>query len=65
LLEKAYQERDGLLVWPEYFYLPEKVSDDAAWTTFWQQPGLAELVETRRQSGPYSNVGHWKDRIPQ
>jgi TolB-like protein/Tfp pilus assembly protein PilF len=60
LLEKSYEEKDGFLAWPEYFYLPEHVSDDPAWTAFWQKPGLAELMEARRANGPYENVGYWK-----
>jgi len=65
LLEKSYADKEGLLGWPEYFYLPERVSDDPAWIAFWQKPGLAELIETRRQFGPYDSVGYWKERASQ
>ena len=60
LLEKSYEEKEGLLAWPEYFYLPEHMSNDPAWIAFWQKPGLAELIETRRQYGPYENIGYWQ-----
>jgi len=60
LLQDAYDNRDQLLAWPEYFYLPELVSDDPAWLAFWQQPGLAELIQARREFGPYENIGYWK-----
>lgn len=60
LLEKAYDDKEALLGWPEYFYLPEKVSNDPAWTAFWQKPGLAELMESRRKFGPYETIGYWK-----
>ena len=61
LLEKSYEEKEGLLAWPEYFYLPELMSNDPAWIAFWQKPGLAELMETRRQYGPYENIGYWQE----
>jgi len=64
-LEEAYNSKEQLLVWPEYFYLPEDVSDDPRWLEFWQQPGLAELIETRRGFGPYENIGYWKARSDQ
>jgi len=59
--QKSYELREFALSWPEYFYLPEHVSDDPAWIAFWQQPGLAELIETRREFGPYENIGYWKE----
>ena len=31
LYEKSYEEKEALLGWPEFFYLPEDVSDDPAW----------------------------------
>ncbi|MDX2428936.1 MAG: tetratricopeptide repeat protein [Xanthomonadales bacterium] len=64
LLEKSYEEKEVFLAWPEFFYLPEDVSDDPAWTAFWQKPGLAELMETRRANGPYENIGYWKAPTP-
>ena len=65
LLQEAYNVKSQVLVWPEYFYLPEEISDDPAWITFWQQPGLAELIEARRELGPYENIGYWKTRSVQ
>jgi len=64
LYEKSYEEREGLLGWPEFFYLPEDVSDNPAWTAFWQKPGLAELMEARRANGPRENIGYWKEPTP-
>ncbi len=60
LMQKAYEDKEQILTWPEYFYLPEQISNDPAWTAFWQQPGLAELIEARREFGPYENVSYWK-----
>ena len=64
LYEKSYEEKEGLLGWPEFFYLPEDVSDDTAWIAFWKKPGLAELMEARRANGPYENIGYWKAPTP-
>ena len=63
LLQKAYDNREYLLTDPQYFYLPERVSNDPLWTAFWQQPGLAELIETRREFGPFGNIGYWRDPV--
>lgn len=60
LLEKSYQANEAFLIWPEFFYLPEQFSDDPQWRAFWQQPGLSEIIEVRRQFGPYEHVGYWK-----
>jgi TolB-like protein/Tfp pilus assembly protein PilF len=65
LLQESYNKKEQLLVWPEYFYLPENVSDDPAWIAFWQQPGLAELIEARHEFGPYEKIGYWKARPTQ
>ena len=65
LHQKAYEDKEQLLVWPEYFYLPEQFSDDPAWITFWQQPGLAEVIEARREFGPYENISYWRERSKQ
>lgn len=62
--QKSYELREFALSWPEYFYLPEHVSNDPAWLEFWQQPGLAELIKTRREYGPYENIGYWKEPPP-
>ncbi len=61
LLQKAYDKREFLLVDTQYFYLPEHVSNDPLWTAFWQQPGLAELIATRREFGPFDHIGYWRD----
>jgi len=65
ILQESYNNKEQLLVWPEYFYLPEHVSNDPAWIAFWQQPGLAELIEARREFGPYEKIGFWKARSVQ
>lgn len=62
--QKSYELREFSLSWPEYFYLPERVSNDPAWLEFWQQPGLAELIQTRREYGLYENIGYWKEPPP-
>ena len=62
LLAKAYQRHEWLLTWPEYFYLPEDISDDPDWLAFWQQPRLAELMDNRRANKTQEKVGHWKAR---
>jgi len=58
-LEKSSQAKEFSLVWPDFFYLPEQISEDSEWLAFWQQPGLSELMETRRQLGPYKQIGYW------
>lgn len=62
ILAKSYKKREWLLTWPEYFYLPEDISDDPAWLAFWHQPGLAELMGLRRQNKTQDRIGHWKAR---
>lgn len=62
ILQESYDNDEQLLVWPEYFFLPEMVSDAPEWIAFWQQPGLAELIEVRREFGPHEKVGYWKAR---
>ena len=64
-LEKAYEIDEGNLYWPEFFYLPEDVSDDPKWLAFWQQPRLAELMEMRRSNKTQQNIGWWKERPSQ
>ena len=61
-LEKAYDTDEGNLYWPEYFYLPEDISDDPDWLAFWQQPRLAELIEIRRNNKTVEHIGWWKER---
>ncbi|GMR14756.1 MAG: hypothetical protein BMS9Abin30_0363 [Gammaproteobacteria bacterium] len=63
LLEKSYQKKESMLGWPEFFYLPEQISDNPDWRAFWQKPGLSELMETRRQFGPYEHIGYWKGEL--
>lgn len=63
--QKSYELREFALSWPEYVYLPEQVSDDPVWLEFWQQPGLAELIKTRREYGPYENIGYWTEPLKQ
>jgi len=61
LLQESYENKEQLLSWPEYFYLPERISNDPAWIAFWQQPGLADLIESRREFGPYENISYWPE----
>jgi TolB-like protein len=65
VLEKAYEIDEANLYWPEYFYLPEDISDDPAWLAFWQQPRLAELIEIRRSNKTREQIGWWKERPSQ
>ena len=65
LLEKAYELQEYNLTWPEFFYLPEDVSDDPDWLAFWQQPPLAELMDIRRSNKTQESIGWWKDRPEQ
>jgi TolB-like protein/Flp pilus assembly protein TadD len=62
-LEKAYQQREYFLTWPEAFYLPERVSRNSKWLEFWNKPGLRELMDIRRANGPYNEIGYWKERL--
>jgi len=43
----------------DFFYLPERMSNDPAWLELWNQPELKELFDSRR-SHPYQNTGLWK-----
>jgi len=61
-LEKAYETDEGNLYWPEFFYLPEDISDDPDWLAFWQKPRLAELIEIRRGNKTQDHIGWWKER---
>jgi TolB-like protein/cytochrome c-type biogenesis protein CcmH/NrfG len=61
-LQAAYDADAVYLKSPLFFYLPEDVSDDPEWLAFWQQPGLAELIEIRRQHKTQTNIGLWKAR---
>jgi len=65
ILEIAYETDEGNLYWPEYFYLPEDISDDPDWLAFWQQPRLAELMEIRRSNKTRDHIGWWKERPAQ
>ena len=61
LLTEAYARNEFILYSSDYFFLPEQVSDDPDWLAFWQQPGLAELIELRRSNGPHENIGYKRD----
>jgi TolB-like protein/cytochrome c-type biogenesis protein CcmH/NrfG len=65
LLAKASERNEYLLTWPEYFYLPEDISDDPDWLAFWQQPRLAELMDIRRKNKTQEHIGYWKERPAQ
>ena len=65
LLAKAYERNEYLLTSPEYFYLPENISDDPDWLAFWQQPRLAELMDIRRRNKTQDRIGYWKERPAQ
>jgi len=65
ILEIAYETDEGNLYWPEYFYLPEDISDDPDWLAFWQKPRLAELMEIRRSNKTRDHIGWWKERPAQ
>jgi tetratricopeptide (TPR) repeat protein len=64
-LSKAYETNEYNLFWPEYFYLPEQISDDPDWLAFWQQPRLAGLIEMRRANQTRERIGWWKERSVQ
>ena len=53
---------NGLLTFPDNFYLPERISTDPNWLEFWNQPGLRELMDIRRAHGPFEHIGYWKER---
>jgi len=58
-LERAYKDKENVLVWPLIYYLPERMSDDPAWLEFWNRPDLKELLDMRR-AHPYPSNGLWK-----
>jgi tetratricopeptide (TPR) repeat protein len=58
----AYERQEYNLILPEFFYLPEDISDDPDWLAFWQQPRLAELMEIRRSNKTGAHIGYWKER---
>jgi TolB-like protein/Tfp pilus assembly protein PilF len=51
MLLQAYREKDGTWSFPGYIRLPEQAPDSETWQEFWNQPGVAELVEIRRGHG--------------
>ena len=61
LLHKSWAAREYMLTWPEFFFLPELLSDDADFLAFWDQPGLKELMETRRANWNGEPMGYWKE----
>jgi len=62
ILKLAYETDEWNLYWPDYFYLPEDVSDDPDWLAFWQRPRLADLIEIRRNNKTQEHIGLWKER---
>ena len=60
-LQKARASGEWLLLWPDYFYLPERMSTDPVWLEFWNQPEYQELFDIRR-SHPYDHVSYWKEQ---
>jgi len=62
ILKLAYDTDEWNLRWPDYFYLPEDVSEDPGWLAFWQQPRLADLIEIRRSYKTREHIGLWKAR---
>jgi TolB-like protein len=65
VLKRAYETDEWNLLWPDYFYLPEDVSDNPDWLAFWQQPRLADLIEIRRSYKTQEHIGLWKARPEQ
>ena len=62
ILKIAHETREFRLIWPDLFYLPEDISDDPDWLSFWQQPPLAELMDIRRTNKTRDHIGLWKER---
>ncbi len=60
-LQKARASGEWLLLWPDYFYLPERMSTDPVWLEFWDQPEYQDLFDIRR-SHPYDHVSYWKEQ---
>jgi tetratricopeptide (TPR) repeat protein len=60
-MQKARAGREWMMLWPDFFYLPERMSTDPAWLEFWDQPEYRELFEIRR-SHPYNHVSYWKEQ---
>jgi TolB-like protein/Flp pilus assembly protein TadD len=60
-LEKGYANHEEKLIWPDFFYLPERMSSEPEWLEFWNQPDLRELMDIRRANGPYGHIGLWND----
>jgi len=60
-LQKARTNGEWILLWPDYFYLPERMSNDPKWLEFWDQPEYQELFDIRR-SHPYDHVSYWKEQ---
>lgn len=62
-LKASREANEFLLAWPDYFYLPEQVSNEPEWLEFWQQPGLKETMDMRRQFKSVDPVGLWKGQL--
>lgn len=61
LLEQALEKSEYNLTWPEFFYLPELMSEDPDWLAFWQEPRLASMLEMRRANQTSKRIGWWKE----
>ena len=59
-LRQALAAREPNLVWPEYFYLPERYSSRQDWLEFWKHPKLAALSAIRKANGVRRDIGWWK-----
>jgi len=61
-LQKARANGEWLLLWPDFFYLPERMSADPKWLEFWDQPEYQQLFDIRRSHGPFEHIGYWKEQ---
>lgn len=62
LFSKAYASDEWQLFWPDFIYLPEDISTNPEWLTFWQQPRLAGLMDIRRANKTQPHIGWWKQK---
>jgi TolB-like protein/Flp pilus assembly protein TadD len=65
LLEKSLEAQEYMLTWPEFFFLPELISDDPDFLAFWERPELRGLMETRRANWDGRPMGYWRERPQQ
>ena len=56
MLMKAYENKDGNWLFPNWIRLPEQAPDSEPWQRFWSLPGVKELADLRRKNGmkPFS-----------